>query len=394
MEIYIAKAGDTLSTVAKKFNLPPTRLASENGLTPDSVLAAGQALLILFPAKTHTVRAGETLGTVAARYGVTVRSLYRNNPALGGVPRLFAGQTLVIHFAQEPKTPLLTNAYAPPAIPPDLLRFFLPFFTFVSPFTCGVTEAGTLTQQNDTFLLQTARDYGTLPLLQVSNFKAGAFVPTLAHTVLTDPTLLIRQILCAVEEKGYAGAAVDFACVLPQDAAAYGSFLARLREKLAKSGRLLFSPVSADYHLLTAYGWGHAYSRPQAIAPLPQVRKRLSETAEKNTFLGIPNYGYDWTLPFAEGVSRAVALSPEAAVERAVNFGAEIRFDETAKAPYFNYRDPVGRTHEVWFEDPRSTVARLQLVRECGLVGVSVWDITRKATANFMILNSLYRVVE
>lgn len=390
MEIYIAKAGDTLSTVAKKFNVPPTRLASENGLTPDSVLAAGQALLILFAAKTHTVRAGETLGIIAAKYGVTVRSLYRNNPALGGVPRLFAGQTLVIHFAQEPKTPLLTNAYAPPAIPPDLLRFSLPFFTFLTPFTHGFTAAGTLLPLDDSCLLATALDYGTLPLLQVSNFTAGVFVPTLPRAALVRPSPFIENIIQMTEEKGCAGVVIDFADLSPQDFPAYTDFLAHLRENLSKNGRLLFSPAIADYHLCTAYGWGHAYGPPQAIAPLPKVEKTLSGTPANKTFLGVPNYGYDWT----KGASRAEVLSPETAVARAVNFGAEIHFDDTAKAPYFNYRDPVGRTHEVWFEDLRSTFARLQLVRERGLVGISVWDITRKATANFMLLNNLFRVVE
>lgn len=423
MEIYVVRAGDTLSAVARRFGIPLSLLASINGASVNAPLAVGQALLVLFPSATHTVRAGETVADIAARYGMTVRGLYRNNPVLGGVPRLSPGQTLVIRFTDTPAHPLLTTAYAPPHTPTDLLRSALPFLTFLAPFTCGFTEQGHLIPPNDTFLPKTAVDYDVLPLLHVSTLTAErVFSNALSHTVLADPAkgdVLIDEIVRTVVQKGFAGADVDFEFTLPSDAVAYGRFLARLQMKLEENDRLLFAALSpkttaaqrgllceghdyaavgaaADYTLLMTYAWGHAYAPPQAVAPLPQVRRvvayGVSEMPAKKIFLGMPNYGYDRILPFTQGVSRAEPLSPEQAVARAARHGAEIRFDEVAAAPFFNYRDQAGRTHEVWFEDPRSTYARLQLPREYGLAGVGYWDVARRATANFMVLNALYRV--
>ena len=77
-----------------------------------------------------------------------------------------------------------------------------------------------------------------------------------------------------------------------------------------------------------------------------------------------------------------------------MQYGAQILYDETAQSPYFYYTDEAGRAHVVWFEDPRSIRARLALPAENDLVGVGFWDAMRPATANFMVLSALYRIVE
>ena len=73
-------------------------------------------------------------------------------------------------------------------------------------------------------------------------------------------------------------------------------------------------------------------------------------------------------------------------------WGAPIRFDAGAQAPWFNYTDAEGRTHVVWFEDARSARARLRLVEEYGLAGISIWtadDLNRPMLA---VLESMYSV--
>ena len=86
------------------------------------------------------------------------------------------------------------------------------------------------------------------------------------------------------------------------------------------------------------------------MPPLDQVKKVLDYAvtvmpAEK-ILLGVPNYGYDWTLPFRQGTA-AKALTNTAAVTLAGAVGAEIRFDERARSPWFRYTDSEGRQHEV-----------------------------------------------
>ena len=105
----------------------------------------------------------------------------------------------------------------------------------------------------------------------------------------------------------------------------------------------------------------------------------------------MPNYAYDWTLPYMEGTS-ATTLTNTKALELAIRTGSTIYFDNTAKAPYFNYIDESGKNHVVWFEDARSIDARLGLVTKYNLAGVSYWTINNFNAVNWSVLNSKFRV--
>lgn len=107
--------------------------------------------------------------------------------------------------------------------------------------------------------------------------------------------------------------------------------------------------------------------------------------------MGIPNYGYDWPLPFRQG-SRAQSISNQEAVALAVQNRVAIRFDQAAQSPWFRYVNGQGREHEVWFEDARSIRAKLELARSRGLYGVGYWNLMRPFPQNWALLNSLYEI--
>lgn len=117
----------------------------------------------------------------------------------------------------------------------------------------------------------------------------------------------------------------------------------------------------------------------------------MTEIPSEKILLGIPNYGYDWTLPFVQG-SAARTISHTAAVNLALREGAEIKFDEEAQSPYFNYYDNQGREHVVWFEDARSIEAKLALVDKYNLGGVSYWTVNSYFPQNWLVLESMYNV--
>ena len=76
------------------------------------------------------------------------------------------------------------------------------------------------------------------------------------------------------------------------------------------------------------YEWGYTYSEPMPIAPLNWVRRVLAYAVQEippaKINLGIPNYAYDWTLPYVKGESRARTLGVVEAMQQAVEVGAEI----------------------------------------------------------------------
>ena len=107
--------------------------------------------------------------------------------------------------------------------------------------------------------------------------------------------------------------------------------------------------------------------------------------------MGVPNYGYNWTLPFVQGTA-ARPVTNISAVTLSGSVGADIRFDTTALSPFFNYTDASGSRHEVWFEDARSLRAKYRLVSEYGLAGISFWNLNSLFRTNFSVLESMFNV--
>ncbi|WP_367276476.1 glycosyl hydrolase family 18 protein [uncultured Oscillibacter sp.] len=140
----------------------------------------------------------------------------------------------------------------------------------------------------------------------------------------------------------------------------------------------------------------YTYGPPMAVAPLPNVRAVLdyavTEIPAEKIFLGIPNYGYDWPLPFIQGETRAQSISNQRAIELAIQYGVPIQYDETAQSPFFRYTDAGGTAHEVWFEDARSMDAKLRLVAEYGFQGAGFWNLMRPFSQVWLVLDSLYDV--
>ena len=135
-----------------------------------------------------------------------------------------------------------------------------------------------------------------------------------------------------------------------------------------------------------------------AVAPLPSVRRvleyGLTEIPADKIFLGIPNYGYDWTLPYERGVTRAVTMGNNAAVRLAISTGSEILFDEFSQSPFFYYTDSTGAAHVVWFEDVRSLKGKYELVSEKNLRGCGYWNVMRPFPQNYLLLNSMFKIIK
>jgi spore germination protein len=105
----------------------------------------------------------------------------------------------------------------------------------------------------------------------------------------------------------------------------------------------------------------------------------------------LDTYGYVWALHYQRG-TRATVISNVGAVNIAAREGAEIKYDVVAQYPYFNYYGDNGKQHVAWFEDARSIRAKLKLVNELNLSGVSYWTIGRFFPQNWLVLKSLYNI--
>ena len=136
-----------------------------------------------------------------------------------------------------------------------------------------------------------------------------------------------------------------------------------------------------------------------AIAPINNVRQvleyALTEIPANEIFLGIPNYAYDWKLPFEKGVTAAVTMNNLSAVRLAIYKGSEIIFDEQSQSPYFNYTSEFDKSeHVVWFEDVRSMQAKYNLVIEKEILGCGYWNLMYPFPQNYLLLNSMFDIIK
>ena len=420
MEIYTVKEGDTLWSVASEYGMSAEMLQADNQLT-DSKLAVGQTLVIQEPLQTHTVQRGDTLTGIADMYQTTPDALLRLNPVLHGQGVLYPGQILTVRTEEERLGTFSVNGYAYPFIDRTLLHTVLPYLSELTPFTYGLDIQGNIYAPEDAPLIKLADQYRVSPVMHISTLRAdGYFDNTLSEAVMTDVRAqdrFVEQALQTMREKGYRILDIDFEFVPAAQASVYAQLVARLRTAVnAMDGEVMVALApktsraqkgllyeghdyrllgeAADRLLLMTYEWGYTYGPPMAVAPLNKVeevvRFAVGEIPAQKLYLGIPAYGYDWSLPYRQGTA-AKSLAPQEAVRLAISADAQILYEEEQQAPYFYYTDKTGE-HVVWFEDARSVAAKYALAAQYGLYGVSFWNLMRPFPQSWLVLNNRYQI--
>ncbi len=373
----------------------------------------------------YVVKKNDTLDKIAAAFMVSAEDIAYDNQIAAPYP-LAVGQALLIPTEDEiaPKRKVRVNGYAYPYIRTDVLTETLPYLTTLSVFSYGFTANGNLIppKTDDSRMIQEAWTQGTAPILVLTPFdQTGMFnnylISEITHNMTAQQTL-IDEMLLLMEEKGFAGIDLDFEYILPEDRIPYAEFVANVRAQAAPKGYpvsvalapktsanqrgLLYEGkdykllgAAADSVLLMTYEWGYTYGPPMAVAPINKVREvveyAVTEIPTEKIDLGIPNYGYDWTLPFIQGVSKARTISNVEAVQLAIENDAAIQFDQTAMSPYFRY-EKDGVQHEVWFEDVRSMKEKFQLITDYNLRGMGYWQIMRLFRANWLLLADTFDI--
>lgn len=422
MVIHTIKPGDSVYSLSRKYGVPVQKIITDNNLEDTQRLMAGQALIIMTDNVRHTVVSGDSLYRIAQTYGTTVNRIMTANPEITNPARITPGQVINVPMGSGKLGTIDVNGYAFPTIRSESLNNTLPYLTYLSMFSYQVRPDGSLIPIPDDTQVQAARAARVAPLMVITNIKEGASFDTdLAHTILTTPEVqnrLLDNVVATLKEKNYYGLDIDFEYIRQTDRENYNAFLRKAVEKLRPMGYTVTTALApktsgaqrgllyeahdyavhgqlVDHVILMTYEWGYTYGPAQAVAPLDQVERviqyAVSVIPSKKILLGMPNYGYDWTLPFVQG-SAARAISNQAAIDLAIRVGAQIQFDPKAQAPHFNYYDSQGKRHEVWFDDVRSIEARLKLVDQYDLGGVSYWNINTFFKQNWLVLQSMYNV--
>ena len=379
----------------------------------------------------YIVRQGDTIDTIAGAYGVSPQSIIYNNQLLYPYP-LAVGQALLLSTDTPPtpatsETPsVFTGGYAYPFISKWVLEQTLPYLSDLYVFSYGFTPEGELIPPpvNDSFMIAMAKSSGTSPILTLTPFGAdGQFNNHLISQLIHSETAkqqLIFNLTTQITERGFEGVDIDFEFILAEDKIPFADFVYDIRTAVNALGypvSVALAPKTSDTQkgllyegkdyallgeaadsvLLMTYEWGYTYGPPMAVAPIHKVREvveyALTKIPSAKINLGIPNYGYDWTLPFVQGSSKAATIGNIQAIQIAIAQDAVIQFDELSQSPYFNYISE-GVSHEVWFEDVRSLSAKFRLVQEYQLRGMGYWQIMQLFRANWLLLADEFMIMK
>lgn len=367
----------------------------------------------------YVVRGGDSLYGIARRYGTDAAELARINQ-LNDPSRLVTGMALLVPGGTADRRAIEVNAYAYPAISDAVMAETMPYLTFFCPFCYQADAEGGLLPIEDARMIAAAYADNAAPLLTVTNLgRSGGFSGEIAHALFTDKAAqdaLFENIFSVLRLKNYYGVNFNIEYVYPYDRDSYSQFLRRAANELHPRGYFLSTAIApkesaeqegllytahdyaahgryADRVIIMTYEWGYTYSAPQAVSPVNRMRRVLEyaigEIPPGKILMGFSNYGYSWRLPWRQG-DAATVISNAAAMNLAASAGAEIKFDRTAQAPFFTYTDAAGVRRVVWFEDARSVRARLELVNEYGLAGISYWTVNQLYRPGLELLQGMF----
>ncbi len=427
MEIYIVQPGDNIYSISDKFGVSVNRLVMNNGLEYPFELTIGQALVIAYPSQTHNVQEGDTLQGIADMYQVPLMKILRNNPYLTEREYIYPGETIIISYPTV--RDITTNGFTYPYVRRDTLIKNLTNLTYLSVFNYTIVDKGEIIiYHNDVEIVQTAIDFGVIPLLMLTSLsQLGEPNVEISFNLLLSAEYqdkLINQIISIIKSKSYYGLNMVFNYLNKNSQSLYLNMVKRISDRLWQEGFLFFITINynnmkqdeqeinelVDYSVFNDYinaiiflkfFWGTNYGPPSPVSDINNIRALVSYVSKlvpvEKMMIGKPLIGYDWSLPYIPDRSSAISISVEAAMRLAYDTGSIIQFDEPSLTPYFYYNQlsvGVPQQHIVWFVDARSIDALNDLINEFSLNGTGIWNVMLYNPQLWTILNSQYEIMK
>ncbi len=250
MVIYVVQRGDTIGSIADKFGVTVFRLVQDNGLANPNQLVEGQALVITYPYKTHLVEEGDTLSGIAQRYNISLMQLYRNNPFLSDRDYIMPGEELVISYNTKGKT--VVAGYAYPFINSGTLAKTLPYLTYLFIVNYKIIDEGNLLSSYDaTDIINQALSYAAIPIMGVTAVSpSGEMDVEAVFNLLINQSYqerFIDNIINRLRTSGYYGVNFFVSALSESNQTLYFELLRKLSNRIRSEGYLLFTTVNPGF---------------------------------------------------------------------------------------------------------------------------------------------------
>ena len=260
-------------------------------------------------------------------------------------------------------------------------------------FAFQLNSDGQFNGQVNTLVLQEAVKRNTAPLILFHNFNGNIFDPLPLRSVLSSTVSQQNCIRHMIEllPSSAIGVHVDFEGVEAPYRIPFLAFLESLKATLHERGLLLTIAIPAkrfeweapgydfagigrvcDSITLMTYDEHYSGGSPGPIAGLPWMTQALDYAIRyipnEKLLLGIPVYGYDWSIEPTQLVP--MCNIPELVAQT----NARPLWSDQAVEPYFYYWE--GRVkHTVWYENEISAKIRLGFIKSYRLRGIAIWRL-------------------
>lgn len=387
-----------------------------NGLSSDEIVP-GQDLLI--PTDQYIVQPGDSLYSISQMAMVSARTIQAYN----GLHTNALTVGMRLYLPPRRKYSVYSFGYITVTTPENdqlIVQTYAPFNTYYGIFEHHINPDGSLSTLDDQRVVNLSRQNFVAPIAVITNLTSTGFSSSLVKLVLSSPTVrqrLITNIYNLVKSKNYAGVNIDFEKIPVDERNNFTAFLRALRNRLKPEGYSISAAVpfktsdnsppwnrgydykeigaTVDFVFLMAYDWHELSSQPGPVAPIDEVRKTVQYAIQtmgaNKILLGVPRYGYDWTL--SDGVATSArAVSVAEAIKTAMRHNVPIQYSNQYQQPFFYYYDTTGKRHVVWFEDSRALAKKLQLIVDRRLRGIGSWQLGLPFTQSAVLLNEFFRI--
>ena len=244
------------------------------------------------------------------------------------------------------------------------------------------------------FIKQSRPNLPVVPLINNFNEQTQDWDSARLERMLRDPSsreVLIKNLLAAVQEKGFAGISIDFESVSPAQQANLMAFMRELYAVFHPLGLEVSQNVPldddsfdckeysrySDFLIVMAYDEHSVYDTLAGPVASQEwfarsLKKQLALVEAQKIVVAVGGYGYDWE----DGKQTGMEVTFQDAIRIAQESEGSIILDAQSLNPTFDYYDDVDVLHHVWYLDAVSAFNQMALAGQLGNVrGYALWRI-------------------
>jgi spore germination protein YaaH len=278
-------------------------------------------------------------------------------------------------------------------------------FSSISPFEYALEEDGSISKRGDVFSEETEQRTQQAGIDRLPSVTNNFDTDGKSTALLLDGdrrARAIQEIVALVEENGYDGIDIDFENVSPEARDQFTAFIVALSDKLHENGKKISVTVQpkksdedtwsgvgaqdfealgkvADQVRIMSYDFSRLNTDPGPIAPIRWYEEVLTYAVSKipaeKIIAGVPTYAYRWCVEKNADPCESDALVWEGVRNVVAAYDPDIEWSGEYEAPWFSYEDTFENEYIVYFENNQSIEKKLDVVKDLGLKGVSLWRL-------------------